>query len=123
MDLVPGHPSYLFTPLARKDQELNDGSVGAADLPGASYNFLQFVVRQHSLTRDCFERRFDPGRRRGFQDRAADAPAEEPLHCLEQLVSRMITSFDLGFEDQVADVPPLDGMDASGSPPKDEFSP
>src|SRR5215207_855808 len=99
MELVPGHPRYFFTPLARKDQELNDGSVSAADLPGASYNFLQFVVRQHSVTRDCLQWRFDPDRRRGFQDRTADASAEEPLDCLQQLVSRMITPFDRRFED------------------------
>src|SRR5215207_3608544 len=90
MDLVPGHPSYLFTPLARKDQELNDGSVGAADLPGAAQDPCQLLIGKHSVTGGSLERGFDANARRGFQDRAANTPAEEPLDCLEQLVSRMI---------------------------------
>src|SRR5215204_1078803 len=123
MDLVPGHPSYLFTPLARKDQELNDGSVGAADLPGAAQDPCQLLIGKHSVTGGSLERGFDANARRGFQDRAANTPAEEPLDCLEQLVSRMIPPSSRRFENQVAYVPPLDVMDATGSPPKDELSP
>src|SRR5208337_2666676 len=98
IELIPGEPSDFLATLARERQELNNATVGTANLSGGENDLGELLIIQHPVASDFLRGRWHTFGGRLIQNGSSNAPAQKSLDRLQRFVGscRCPPLFDSG---------------------------